>query len=245
MNPLAALAALAALQGNPAFGQFGAPGMIVSPGGGVPLAPMQLPRAVVRIGEQAIWSTQQYADAAALANMESVLFTTPINQTGQGFGGPLSLAETNVREASRIPGGFAYTVKALAIQPYYPASASALARADVSNTIAHCVLVWAFLQTRIEIAPAWLVGSGGGVFGGTADTGAAEGGGGSRILVNNGNGQVWIYGDHPVALPANATFNLNLAWGSAASAVDGGVANSALNERVVMLGTFESAIPIG
>ena len=50
MNPLAALAALAALQGNPAMmGAWGAPGQFMAPGGGTPLAPMNLPRAVVRI----------------------------------------------------------------------------------------------------------------------------------------------------------------------------------------------------
>lgn len=223
---------------------LGGPGYMMS-AGGAPLPPMQLPRAVVRIGEQAIWSTQQYADAAALASRSDPVFSTPINQTGQGFGAALSLAETNIREASRIPGGFAYTVKALAVQPYYP-DCFPIVRADVQNVIAHCVLVWAFLQTRIEIAPVWLIGAGGGLFGSTADTGAADGGlGGSRILINNGAGGLWIYNDHPVALPSNATFNLDLTWGTSAVAVQGGSNNSAMNLRVVMLGTFESAIPIG
>lgn len=246
MNPsYGQLAALAQALGMTQNGGLGAPGFLMAPGGGAPLAPMQLPRSVVRIGEQAIWSTQQYADATALANVESILFSTPLNQTGQGFGAALSLAETNIRESSRIPGGFAYTVKGLAVQPYYP-DGWPIVRADVANLINHCVLVWNFLQTRIEIAPVQLVGAGGGLYGDTADTGAAEGGlGGSRIMVNNGNGQVWIYGDHPVSLPSNATFNLNLSWGSAAVAVQGGTNNSAMNVRVVMLGTFESAIPIG
>jgi hypothetical protein len=224
--------------------QYGAPGQIVASGNPAALAPMQLPKTIVRIGEQAIWSTQQYADAQAMARNEDILFSTPQNGTGQGFAAPLSLAETNLREASRIPGGYAFTVQAIALQTYY-SDQFAIVRADIANLVNNCVPQWSFLQVRIEIAPAQLIGAGGGVYGDTADTGAAEGGaGGSRIALNNGNGQVWVYRSHPVALPANSTYNIVLSWGANASAVDGGSNNSSQNVRCVLLGTFESAIPI-
>ena len=223
---------------------YGAPGSFVANQGGAQLAPMNLPKSLVRIGEQAIWSTQQYADGATIARNEDTLFSTPKNATGQGFAAPLSLAETNLVEASRIPGGYAYTVQAIAIQTYY-ADQWAIVRADVANLVNNCVPLWAFLQVRIEIAPAQLMGAGGGVYGDTADTGGADGGsGGSRTALNNGNGQVWVYRNHPVALPAGSTYNLVLAWGANASVVDGGANNSAQNVRAVLLGTFESAIPV-
>lgn len=230
-------------------GGYGAPGMILQGSGAdAQFAPMQLPKAVVRIGEQALWSAQQYADGATMARADDPVFTIKRGQTGQGFATSTSLAETNMREAGRIPGGYAYTVAAIACQAYYLATAGQypIVGADVRNLVNNLVLQWQFLQTKIEIAPASLIGAGGGPYGATADTGANEGGaGGSRIMINNGNGQVWVYRHHPVALPSDATFEVLLTWGAFASVVDGGSGNSNMVVRVVLLGNFETAIAIG
>lgn len=226
--------------GIPALAAYGPP-----PAGSVP---MQLPKSIVRIGEQAIWSAFRYPDTTALANTEDRLFTAPRGQVAQGFAAALSLAETNLKEGGRIPGGFAFSVEGVSAYPYYiggsGAGTWAIDGGDIRNFVDNCVISWDFIQTRIEIGPALLVGAGGGVYGTTADTGAAEGGaGGSRMALNNGNGQIWLYSRHPVALPADVTFAMVLNWGTNASVVDGGLNNAALGVRIHLIGSFESAIP--
>jgi hypothetical protein len=204
-------------------------------------AGMELPKAVVRIGEQCIWSTFAYADTTVMASRTDRLFSVPVGSTGQGFGAQLTLAETNVREAGRIPGGYAFDVFAISGYPYYTQNTS-LVGADARNFVNNCVAVWDFLQTRIEVAPFALIGAGGGLFGATADTGDADS---SRELINNGNGQLWIYRTYPVMLPANTTFAFLLDWGANASAVNGGAGNSTLGIRVGLLGRFKTALAVG
>ena len=86
---------------------YGIPGVpMLPPGGpGISSVPMELPKDVVRVGEQALWSTSQLGPAAAaLANTTTRLFTTPLGQVGQGFAAALTLSETNLKEGGRIPG---------------------------------------------------------------------------------------------------------------------------------------------
>lgn len=226
---------------------FGVPGMAMLPPPvpGQAQAGMELPKSVVRIGEQAIWSTQAYADTTALGGQQNKLFSTAQGAVGQGFGGGLSLAETNLKEAGRIPGGYAFDVFAISGYTYYT-NQNPIVGADIRNFVNNCVGVWDFLQTQIEVAPFALIGAGGGVFGDTADTGAAEGGaGGSRINLNNGNGQLWVYRTYPVMLPANTTFGFLLQWGVNATTVDGGANNSTQAVRVAFLGRFRTALAVG
>ena len=51
------------------YGNYGIPGVpLLPPGGpGINAVPMELPKDVVRVGEQSLWSTAQLA-AGALAN---------------------------------------------------------------------------------------------------------------------------------------------------------------------------------
>lgn len=229
---------------------YGMPGSAMLPPpqpGSVPMAPMDIPRNVMRTGEQGLWSTFKYADNLALLARSDLVFAVAMGGQGQGYATSLSIAETNMKENSRIAGAQAYDVYAIALQPYYVGDAGSYAidGADLRNIDNNLVLFWRFLQTFIEIAPASLIGAGGGIFGSTADTGAAEGGaGGSRIALNHGAGQLWVYRQHPVLLPSNTTFNLLYAWGDYASAVDGGNAAQALGLRTVLLGRFQSAVPI-
>jgi hypothetical protein len=213
-------------------------------------APMTLPKNVVRIGEQAIWSAQRYAAGDALASTENRIFTTPRGQVGQGWALAMTLAETSLKEGGRIPGGFAFSVDAISLHPYYVGGAEgasyAVTASDLRNLQANLVLSWDFLQTRIDIAPAVLIGAGGGIFGATADTGAVDGnGGGSRVALNHGAANVWLYRRSPVMLPADATFACVLQWGVNASAVDGGAGSSALAIRCHLMGQFETAIAVG
>ena len=228
--------------GNP-YG-YGIPGSAIlpPPQAGSPMAPMDIQKNIVRIGEQAFWSSQRYPDAAVVANANDRVFVTPRGQVGQGFPASLSLPETNLRETSRIPSSYAYDVEAIAVQPYYFDNFP-IVGADIRNLLNHCVILWDFIQSQIEIAPVSLIGAGGGIFGATADTGAVEGAsGGSRTMLNNGNGQLWVYRRHPVLLPSNSTFGLLLSWGSGALVVDGGANNSALIVRLILLGRFQVAI---
>lgn len=225
-------------------GAYGIPGQAIlpPPTAGQPMSPMHVQKNIVRIGEQAFWSSQRYADAAVVASTEDRVFTTPRGQVGQGFVVGLSIAETNLKEGGRIPSQFAYDVEAIAVQLYYQENFP-MVGADLRNVLNHLVLLWDFTQTQIEIAPVSLIGAGGGIFGDTADTGAVEGGlGGSRMNLNNGNGQLWVYRRHPVLLPSNSTFALLLRWGVGATVIDGGNNASDLIVRVILLGRFQVAI---
>lgn len=213
-------------------------------------APMNLPKEIIRIGEQALWSTQRYPTATALANTSARVFTTPRGQVGQGFGAALTLAETNLKEGGRVPGGFAFDVDAIALQPYTltgttPNTIFPLVGEDARNMMSNLVVQWDFIQTIIDVAPAALIGQGGGIFGATADTGAAEGaGGGTRTLLNNGNGQLWLYRDTPVSLPSNSTFAILLTWGGFAIPVAGGADSYAFCLRAHLVGRFKTAIEV-
>jgi hypothetical protein len=207
-------------------------------------APMELPKAIRRVGEQAYWGAQFHANAAVLALAQFRLFQTSLGGTGQGFGAPLTLPETNIREPSRIPASYAFTVDAVACQVYYQDSRPVVYQ-DVANVVNQSVLSWFFTQTQFEIAPVSLIGAGGGIFGSTADTGAADGAVGSREALNNGAGQVWIYRQMPVLLPSNSTFTILHDFGVDAVPVDGGPGVQAMIVRVLLLGRFQTAIAIG
>ena len=60
--------------------------------------------------------------------------------------------------------------------------------------------------------------------------------------MNNGNGNIWMYQKHPVALPGTTTFAIQLRAGSRAAAVG---ANNAVGVRVVLLGYYKNVIEIG
>ena len=224
---------------------FGMPSLPTFPPRAGGRAPFDVPKNVIRTGEQALWSAYYYADAFAVAQRTDTLFAAQQGQVAQGWPTAMSYAETNMQEASRIPGGQAYDVYAIAVQPYYVDNRG-LVRAELANLQNHAAILWSFLQTVIDVAPIQLIGSGGGIYGDTADTGAAEGGaGGSRVALNNGPGHLWVYQNNPVILPAHGTFNIFLRWGANALVIDGGAGNSALSVRVVLLGMYQSAIPVG
>ena len=104
--------------------------------------------------------------------------------------------------------------------------------ADSSVIYKNGVLSWDFLQTVIDIAPCSLVGAGGGMFGIAA-------GGGGAAFTNNGNGGLWVYRRHPVALPANTTFNILLRFGANAQALAG-----VTDVKIVLVGAYRQAIEI-
>ena len=233
------------------FGAFGSP--LVSPDAGpIPGVPMEQPKNLFRFGEQTIWSTQFHAATAQLASGTFRLFTTPLGQVGQGFSNALSIGETNLKEGGRVPSGVAYDVFGVSAQVESstntadatgtlsnPIVAPAVV-SDLINVIQNGVLSWDFTQTQVDICPVTLAGAGGGAFGAvaTADTGTPV----TTGHMNNGNGGIWMYRKHPVALPGNSTFAIVLRYGSRAGVVS--AANS-LVVRVVLMGYYKNIIEIG
>lgn len=220
---------------------LGAPGYAVQPPGRMNIAPMTLPKDVRRVNEQSFWSTYQVAGGTALAGQGYTTFTTPIGQGGQGFA-LMSIAETNMPEAGRMPNGVAFDVSAFALNPYMISSGAspAVSGDNLRSLLDHCVFRWAFLQTTIDIAPIQFVGAGGGIFGATADAANAYGTQGSMVALNNGNNTLWTYQNEGVQLPSAVTFNVVLQFGNNAPPVDGAIA---ICYRVALFGLRQTAIP--
>jgi len=233
---------------------LGAPGFATTPGNEGALASLELPKMIQRASESPLWSTYNLGATGAplvLANKTYKVFAVALDQAGQGWTNSLTYPETNIKEAGRIPSGAGYGVYGIAGQLYtvdttgtttYTPTAT-----DLWNVTSNCVLQWNMLDTVIDICPLNLAGAGGGVFGSTADTGAAYGSGnGSQVSLNNGAGQVWIYQFLPVLLPASTTFGVNLVFGQFAAPVNvNGQSGVNLALRIVLLGTRRTAIPVG
>lgn len=224
---------------------------LTSPGGGpIPPVPQHQPSNLFRYGEITLYSTQGFAGGTALATVGSSnrLFATGLGNAGQGFNTPLTLTETNLKESGRIPNGQAFDIYGVATQviganstlttldePFNDAVATVQA---LQNVVNNGVLKWDFTQTSIDICPVMLAGAGGGVYGAIAQNAAAANSG----AMNNGNGGIWMYRKHPVALPGSTTFAIILGFGSRAEAVPAGFG---LCVRVVLLGYYKSVIEIG
>jgi hypothetical protein len=237
---------------------YGVPGIpLVSEGSGpIPPVPFQTPQNIFRFGEQTLWSTQLLATTAAgIANQSLRMFTTPLGQVGQGFTNGLTIAETNLKEGGRVPAGVAYDVFGIATELTsstalqgggdvlggagtgisQQANTAALV-ADMLNVQRNSALSWDFTQTTVDICPVTLAGAGGGLFGAEATTLNNT----SVGHMNNGNGQVWMYRKHPVALPGNSTFAILFRIGSRAANL-----NNVMAVRLTLMGYYKNVIEIG
>lgn len=228
--------------GTPGYAQMGNQAPMIPP------VPMELPKTLIRYGEQTLWSSQFVAAGSALAAQDFRLFAVAVGNTGQGFANAVSIAETNLKEASRIPQAIAFDAFGVALQVEFGGSTdganlnvAAAAPAIVGNLINvlnNCVVSWSFTQTEVDLAPAMLVGAGGGAFGAVSTTqNATETG-----HMNNGPGAVWLYRNHPVSLPAATTFAIRLRFGTRAAAQS---ASNYMVLRVVLLGFYKNAIEVG
>lgn len=232
---------------------YGVPGIPMIGGGqaGVPPVSFELPKNVFRFGEQTLWSSQFLAGTSAVANGTFRLFTTPLGQQGQGFAAGMSISETNIKEGGRIPSGIAFDCFGIAVQQIATSQAqdvgtsaglpvdTAAEIGDLVNLQNNGVIVWDFTQTQVEVCPIMLAGSGGGAFGSLANTDIAANATVSGN-VNNGNGSIWLYRKHPVALPGNSTFSIVLRFGSRAAVVG----QFGVIVRVVLLGYYKNVIEI-
>jgi hypothetical protein len=221
---------------------YGFPGVpLVQPGQGTNV-PLELPKEVLRVGEQSIWSTTRIG-AGAVASQAFRFFSTPLGQQGQGFGAGLSISETNLKEGGRIPSGLAFDALGIACIPQGADTAGNHVpdvAQDVQTFLRHGVLSWDFLQTVIDVAPISLIGAGGGA--NVMRLGANQGAAAAADTVSavNGFGGLWVYRKFPVALPANSTFNILMRMGTNAPAT-----TVAYDIKVALIGAFKTAIEIG
>ena len=225
---------------------------LVSPGAGpIPGVPSQQPTNLFRFGEITLYSTHAFPATTALANSANRIFTTPLGSQGQGFTAGLTKTETNLKEGGRIPSGQAYDVYGVATQILgadntaglggqmdEPFNDNVATVSALQNIVNNGVLSWDFTQTVVDICPVMLAGAGGGVFGAISQNAAGANSG----AMNNGNGGIWMYRKHPVALPGNTTFAILVQFGSRAAAIPAGFG---LAVRVVLLGYYKSVIEIG
>ena len=214
-----------------------------------PNVPFVQPKSLFRFGEQTIWSSQFLQGGAALASTQNRLFSVAQGSQGQGFTNALSIAETNLKEGGKVPAGVAYDVFGVGCQIMHgnqqndggttniAADTQALIR-DEQNIINNGALSWSFTQTQIDICPVALAGAGGGLFGAVSQNAAGANSG----AMNNGNGQIWMYRKHPVALPGNTTFTVLLSFGSRAATL---AANNYCVVRCVLFGYYKNIIEIG
>lgn len=214
----------------------------------IPSVPFQTPTNLFRFGEQSIWSTALLP--VTIANTQTRIFSTANGQVGQGFSQALSIAETNLKEGGKTPAGVAYDVFGVAAEIVsstrtengtdlallaQAANTQALVQ-DMLNIEHNGVLSWDFTQTVIDICPVTLAGAGGGLFGAlsTTQNNTAVG------HMNNGNGNIWMYRKHPVALPGNSAFGVLIRIGSRAPAL-----SIQTSLRVTLLGFYKNIIEIG
>ncbi len=226
---------------------------LVSPGAGpIPGVPSQQPTNLFRFGEITLYSTQLFAPGTALANSSSRLFATPLGAQGQGYSTSLTISETNLKEGGRIPSGQAYDVYGVATQVIGASVVGSAVTQDLSfataadvailqNIVSNGALSWDFTQTKVNICPVMSAGAGGGLFGAVSTNAAAA----TTGAMNNGNGGIWMYRKHPVALPGNTTFAVLLEFGSRAAAIPNAEATTGAAVRVVLLGYYKSVIEIG
>ncbi len=222
---------------------------LVSPGAGpIPGVPSHQPSNLFRFGEITLYSTHQFPATTAIANTSNRIFVTALGSSGQGYATALTKTETNLKESGRIPSGQAYDVYGVATQvmgsqnttilqdlPFNDATATV---ATLTNIVNNGVLSWDFTQTVVDISPVMLAGAGGGVFGAIAQNAAGANSG----AMNNGNGGIWMYRKHPVALPGNTTFAILIQFGTRSAAIP---AAFGVSIRVVLLGYYKSVIEIG
>jgi hypothetical protein len=199
-----------------------------------------VPTGIQRLAEQGLWSTIRFAAAANVAGFPGRLFATALTQQGQGFANPLSISETNVVTGSFTPGGETYDVTAISAEIYGATSVAPLVT-DIRLLQRVAVFQWEFSsQTIIAISPLSMVGSGGGIYGATADTGTPT------TFANNGNGGLWVYQNVVVALPATQSWAILMNCGSAGLASGTSLAVTAETQvRVTLFNQSRIAVPVG
>lgn len=189
---------------------FGLPGVIA---GGANFVPGQgqftVPNIAQRVAEQATYSTYRFPAGTAIGNSSDFrFFQVGRAQNGQGYasGTTLSISETNLTTNGMLSGSETFEVSAIAAEVMGGVTSGVVQGvlpSDLRLLQRIMVFQWDFTagsSSQVMIAPLSFVGSGGGIFGATADTGTPT------TFVNNGNGGLWIYQRLVVAISATQPF---------------------------------------
>jgi hypothetical protein len=204
-----------------------------------------------RYGEQTLWSTQLYT-TGPIRNTAFRVFAAKVGDQAQGFVRPISIGESNVREAGRTPNGVAYDVYGIAAHimigsadgdasgmDFDGSTVDVANQANIVNIMYSAALTWDFTQTQIDVAPLSVIGAGGGVYGPAAVTGA---GGVIRTgALNNGGGTLWLYRKHPVSLPGSTTFAMLIRMGNRAE----DITQNSVGIKIILCGMYKNVIEVG
>jgi len=159
-----------------------------------------------RVGDGYLYSTYRFATSASppvpvviSANAEGLtFFATQQGGTGQGFAAPLTLLETNIKNAGKIPGEQAYRMESIGFG----------GTGDLSVTLTKTVERFGYLKFNTPqfdwvMGPAemWPLGLNPGGVGGGAGVTAQEAG--------PGPAQAMRKMSVPIILPPDATFNVS------------------------------------
>ncbi len=196
-----------------------------------------IPTGVQRIAEQGLWSTFRYPAATNIRNSTSRFFSVQLGAQGQGFtASGLSFSETNQQVANQAPGDETYEISSIACEIYGVNAVAPLIN-DVRLFQRLGAFRWEFGSVLIDVAPLPMVGSGGGIYGFTADSGAPV------TAANNGNGAVWMYQSVVISVPSTQRFAMLLEQGTAGQA--GNLSPVAETQiRVTLFNIARSAVPV-
>lgn len=195
-----------------------------------------IPTNVQRIAEQGLWSTFRFPAATSISGTNPRFFSVQLGATGQGFASSLSFSETNQQVANQAPGDETYEISAIAAEVLGAPGVEATVN-DVRLFQRLGCLRWEFGSVLIDVAPLSMVGSGGGVFGATANVAAGT------TFVNSGNGGLWLYQGVVIAVPSTQRFAQILAVGTGGQAA----ALAPTNEtqiRITLFNMSRIAVPI-
>lgn len=222
---------------------FGLPG---TGAGGKPLqhipgqGAFAIPTSVQRIAEQGLWSTTHFNAGVAVTGTTPRFFSVALGNVGQGFGVQMSFSETNQLVSGQAPGDETYEISAISAEVYGGVTAGVIQGAlagDLRLFQRIGCFRWEFGSVLIDIAALSMVGSGGGIFGATADAGTPQ------TFVNNGNGQLWMYSAVVIAIPSTQRFAMQLACGTGGQAV--ALAPTAQTDiRLTLFNMSRSAVPV-
>lgn len=199
-----------------------------------------IPTSVQRIAEQGLWSTTRFPAAVAVTGTTPRFFSVALGNTGQGFAVQMSFSETNQLVAGQAPGDETYEISALSAEVYGSVAQGVILGAlpgDLRLFQRLGMFRWEFGTVLIDVAALQMVGSGGGIFGATADTGTPV------TFVNNGNGQLWMYSSVVIAIPSTQRFAMQLQCGTGGQAV--ALAPTAETHiRLTLFNMSRSAVPV-
>jgi hypothetical protein len=140
------------------FPPYGPYGPLASPPGGLP-APQ---RPLMTASAGSMWGSVYLLAGTELAGRSFELFTTSLGQKGPSDR-VFDQADTNLKEARRIPGGVGYDctdvrwlIREAAAETEVERLSQAYGRSMVDLIEEHGVLFWDFEQTRLDIGPLWV-----------------------------------------------------------------------------------------